>query len=137
MNLMTNRYGVVTSTAIQPSGITVSTPIYISLPVEQRKAVLNSIRQIKTQQLMEMGWKLADQKGGYRFGTDESFEAPPLTPVETELGCTEDHLRAALFSRHGMTERLLVKIQNLTGISVVHREQIEATYKDWLNHLFT
>jgi hypothetical protein len=136
MGLTVNRYGVVSPTAIQSTGIAVSTPIYISLPVEQRKQVLNQIRTLKAKQLMELGWSEKDQEGGYKWSDDKSFQAPPLSPVEEELGCTEEHLRSVLFGRNGIPERLLVKIQRLTGIRLIERKQIESTYRDWLDHLF-
>lgn len=136
MSLTTNRYGVVSPSSICSNGVVVSTPIYISLPVEQRKAVLNRIREIKTKELIEMGWTQKEQQHGFKWSEDESFQAPPMTPVEEQLGCTEEHLRATLFSRHGLTERMLLKIQKITGIRIINRADIEATYVDWLNHLF-
>ena len=51
MELTISRYGEVSPTEIHSSGIAVSTPIYITLTSDQRKALLNRFRQIKQEQL--------------------------------------------------------------------------------------
>ena len=59
-----------------------------------------------------------------------------LTPVEDLLGMSEEYLRYALFSRNGMPERLVVKLQRLTGLELVNRREIEVTLIGWLDYLF-
>ena len=135
MALTVNRYGDKSPTSIQANGIAVSTPIYISLTSEQRKAVLNCIRNLKTKQLIHIGWSKDQQDQGYRLDEDY-FHAPPQTPVEELLGMSEDNLRHVLFSRNGIPERLLLRLQRITGIKLVDRTQIESTFSDWLDHLF-
>jgi hypothetical protein len=110
MNLSTNRYNQTTPTAIQSSGATISVPIYIAPTRDQLKAILN----------------------GFRAAVGSRGQA-----VEAELGMDESALRTVLFSRNGLPERLILKLQRITGIELVNREQIEATQKAWVAHLFS
>jgi hypothetical protein len=48
----------------------------------------------------------------------------------------EESLRHVLFARQGIPERLVLKLQRLTGVYLVTREQIEDTYKQWLDYLY-
>ena len=107
--LTVNRYGKVSPTAIQTNGAAVSVPIYIAPTKEQNKALLNALRDIA------------------REGDNA---------VEERLGVNEENLRTLLFGRHGIPERLLVKLQEITGVEVVTRQQIEETYSDWVDYLF-
>ena len=109
MELQINRYGETTPTAIQPNGVAISTPIYIQLTKEQNKTILNAIRT-------------AISRDG---------EA-----VESELGVSEANLRHLLFARNGLPERLLLKLQEVTGLEIVSKQQIEDTYQSWITHLY-
>ena len=107
--LITNRYGNITPTAIQANGAAISVPIYIAPAKEQNKTLLNAVRNIA------------------REGENA---------VEKQLGMNEENLRMLLFGRNGIPERLLVKLQDITGIEVVTRRQIEDTYSNWVSYLF-
>ena len=107
--LSVNRYRQTTPTAIQPNGVSISCPLYIGPTRDQLKALLNGFRQA----LVERGHA-----------------------VEEELGMSEENLRQMLFSRNGLPERLILKLQRITGIELVSREQIEATQQAWVDHLF-
>ena len=109
MELMVNRYGETTPTAIQSNGVAISTPIYIQLTKEQNKTILNAIRTAIT-----------------RDGD----------AVVSELGVSEANLRHLLFARNGLPERLLLKLQELTGLEMVSKKQIEDTYQSWITHPF-
>ena len=109
MELQINRYGETTPTAIQSNGVAISTPIYIQLTKEQNKTILNAIRT-------------AISRDG---------EA-----IESELGVSEANLRHLLFARNGLPERLLLKLQEVTGLEIVSKEQIENTYRSWISHLY-
>jgi len=61
---------------------------------------------------------------------------PPQTQIEVELGMTEENLRLQLFSRTGLQERLVHKLQQLTGVEVFTRKEVEETFKLWLDHLY-
>ena len=56
--------------------------------------------------------------------------------IEEQLGVNDENLRTLLFGRNGIPERLLVKLQEITGVEVVTRKQIEETYSDWVDYLF-
>ena len=109
MELQINRYGETTPTAIQSNGVAISTPIYIQLTKEQNKTILNAIRTAIT-----------------RDGD----------AVVSELGVSEANLRHLLFARNGLPERLLLKLQELTGLEIVSKQQIEDTYRSWITHLY-
>ena len=50
---------------------------------------------------------------------------------------SEEHLRYALFSRNGIPERLVVKLQRNTGLELVNRSEIEVAMTGWLDYLFS
>ena len=114
MTLQTNRYGQVVPSAINQSGTCLSTPLYISPSTEVKKALLNAFRSIRTEQLSGMGYS-QDRPEGSIVVVDAT--AAPLTPIENELGMNEESLRLLLFGRNGLQEKLVLKLQRLTGIS--------------------
>lgn len=133
--LITNRYQQKTPTTIQESGLAISTPIYINPTTDQTKQLLNAFRTVKQKQLLEIGYETQTvTPGGLVI---ETASAPPLTPIEQELGMNEEGLRQVLFSRQGIPERLIMKLQRTTGVYVVTRAQIEETFTAWLDHLYS
>ena len=132
--LQTNRYGQTSPTAVLPNGVAVSVPFYISPTTDQLKQLLNAFRFIRDKQLVEMGHTTT--RSGNGSISIETFVKPPITPIEQQLGCDEENLRHALFTRNGIQERLLLKLQRLTGIELVSREQVEETYQMWLDNLY-
>ena len=121
--LITNRYGQVSPTLIQETGVGISCPFYISLTPDQKKSLLNTFRQIKTEQLVNIDENKASQES---LGT----------PIEKALGMNEESLRYTLFSRQGLPERLFIRLQKLTGVVLISRNEVEETYKQWLDYLF-
>ena len=109
-NLSVNRYRQVTPTTIQSNGVSISCPLYIGPTRDQLKSLLNGFRRA----VMERGQE-----------------------VEDELGMTEENLKHVLFSRNGLPERLILKLQRITGIELVSREQIEATQRAWVAYLYS
>ena len=103
-----NRYQQVTPTAIYSNGVAVS-PIYIALTRDQNKQLLNAFRT-------------AIQERG--------------AVVEQEIDMNEENLRHALFARNGIPERLALKLQAVTGVELVTKEQIEQTFQEWVAHLY-
>ena len=133
LTLQSNRYSSVVPTTILESGLCVSVPFYLSPNTEQKKAVLNKFREIKTSQLIDLGYSQRHSSGQLVV---ETASTPPQTQIELELGMNEDNLRSALFSRQGIQERLILKLQKLTGIQLITRKDVENTYKLWLDYLF-
>ena len=120
-------------TAINTAGTAISVPFYVSPTTDQKKALLNGFRVVKQKQLLEMGFNDTREEG--RIVVIDSTK-PPQTPIETELGMNEENLRLALFSRSGLQERIVLKLQELTGVEVFSREDVEETFKLWLDHLY-
>ena len=133
MNLQINRYNVAVPTAVTDSGLTISTPFYVSPTVDQRKQLLNAFRVIKNQQLLEMGYTNTTDNGTLKVVDNTK---PPLTPIEQELGMDETNLRMAIFSRTGLQERVVMKLQKLTDTTLFSREEVENTLRLWLDNLY-
>jgi len=49
---------------------------------------------------------------------------------------SEENLRVALFNRKGLPEKLVIRLQQLTGLEIVNADQIRATFEEWINSLF-
>ena len=135
-SLQINRYGQTSPTCVLPNGVAVSVPFYISPTTDQLKQLLNAFRYIRDEQLMEMGHTNTRAAANGSISI-ETYVKPPITPIEHQLGCDEENLRHALFTRNGIQERLILKLQRLTGIELVSREQVEETYKLWLDNLYS
>ena len=134
-NLQTNRYGQVTPTSIQENGCAISVPFYIAPTSDQAKQLLNAFRTVKQKQLIELGFETTTHNG-FSGITVETAVKPPQTPIEQELGMDEEALRYVLFGRQGIQERLLIKLMRLTGVYLITREQVEETFKQWLDNLY-
>lgn len=124
MTLAINRYGCTTPTALQESGASISTPVYITLTIDQRKALLNQFRHIKTEQMIKEAYSTGKNGGDC------------LSSIEGELGMSEENLRVALFNRKGLPEKLVIRLQELTGLEIVNADQIRATFEEWINSIF-
>ena len=133
MELQINRYGTYVPTAINTSGTAISVPFYVQPTTDQKKALLNGFRVVKQKQLLEMGFDNTRKEGQMVVVTNNQ---PPQTQIEVELGMTEENLRLQLFSRTGLQERLVHKLQQLTGVEVFTRKEVEETFKLWLDHLY-
>ena len=133
--LNVNRYGKVTPSSTQTNGVCISTVVYIALTNDTAKLLLNSFRTVRSQQLAEMGYNdLHTTQGGLIVATND---VPPQTPIEKEMGMDEQALRMVLFQRSGIAESLILKLQNLTGVEVVTRQQIEETFSQWIDHQYS
>jgi hypothetical protein len=134
--LVTNRYNQLTPTTIQANGCAISTPFYINPTTDQTKQLLNAFRTVKQKELLEAGLNNEPvvTPGGIVVETAKTL---PLAPIEQELGMNEDSLRHVLFARQGIPERLVLKLQRLTGVYVITREQIEDTFKQWCDYLYS
>jgi len=133
--LGSSRCGQTTPTLIQANGCSISTPIYFTPTPDQLKTILNAFREKVRQQRFELGWsdEAVVTEHGVRTVTAIT---PPKTSIEEELGMNEENLRYVLFQRTGIPERLMVKLMTLCGVELVTREAIEATYTEWLDHLY-
>lgn len=131
MTLSTNRYGQTTPNLLLSNGITIATPVYFNLPTDTAKGILNAFREVKLRQLVEMGW--TDTRASIGGLSVTTAEQPPQTQVELELGMNEEALRYALFTRAGVQERLVLKLQKILDLDLIKRTEIEKCYDLWLN----
>ena len=60
----------------------------------------------------------------------------PQTQIEYDLGTNEESLRMLLFAKQGLQDTLILKLQTLTGIEVVTKEEIAEAQELWLDHLY-
>lgn len=134
MKLQINRYYKATPSCLNDQGTLISVPIYVSPSMDSRKALLNGFRAVKQKQLIEMGYSSAPrQEGSLSVHTATS---EPQTPIEYELGTSEESLRMLLFQKQGIQDTLLLKLQALTDVEVVTKEEIAEAQSLWLNHLY-
>jgi hypothetical protein len=135
-SLITNRYNQATPSTLQANGCVISTPFYINPTNDQTKQLLNAFRIVKQKQLNELGFTTTHTtKSGIVV---ETAKQPPITAIEQDLGMNEEALRYAIFgNRQGIPERLILKLQLLTGVYVVTRQQVVDTFNLWLDHLYT
>ena len=117
-----NRYGTATPTSFTTTGLAISCPIYITLTTEQSKALLNGFREVKRQQLLDLGYSDTRTNDGLTVVTQGDI---PQTAIERECGFTEDALRQIIFGRQGISERTVLTLQRLTGVEVVTKEEIK------------
>ena len=129
----TNRYGASTPTSFTSTGIAVSTPVYITLNTEASKALLNAFREIKRQQLHELGYSEVRTSNNLMV---VSRGEQPQTQIEKDSGFNEETLRQVLFTRNGISERTIIKLQNLTGIKVVSKQETKEAMRLWHNALY-
>lgn len=130
--LITNRYNQVSPTHIQSNGCSVSTPIYITPTVDQLKALLNAFRDVVRDERQIMGYEPTTAVNGVVVTNSTK---PANTPSEDAIGMTEESLRYALFQRKGLPDRLILKLQELTGLELVTRSAILKTVETWLDHM--
>ena len=110
-----------------------STPVYVTPTGDQLKAVLNAFRNVVHQQRTEMGFKPSTTPANGISVTTAT--KPGNTPAEDAIGMTEEALRYALFQRKGLPDRLIFKLQEITGVELVSREAVMATLQTWLDHM--
>ena len=136
MELVTNqvnRYQEPTPTSYTSSGLAISSPLYLSLTAEQAKSLLNGYRDVKRKQLMEMGFSESTSRNGLQIIDHTNA---PITDIEKESGFSETALRTVIFGRSGIAERIVLKLQKLTGVYVVTRDELVAAQTAWIDALY-
>ena len=128
-----NRCGTATPTSFTNSGLAISCPIYLTLTTEQSKALLNGFREVKRQQLNELGYNDTRTTDTLTVVTAGDI---PQTTIERDCGFTEDALRQIIFGRQGIAERTVLKLQQLTGVQVVSKDEIKQAQELWLDNVY-
>ena len=107
---------------LNPEGIRISSPVYIDLSTNQRKELLNGVREAVQAQ---PNTSQPDSVSGIRVETASSA----TSDVETYLGVSLDVLRTVLFQRGGIECGLLLRLQAVTGITFVSDKDFAAAFK--------
>ena len=103
-------------------GVRISTPVYIDISTNQRKELLNGVRNaVQAQPAVTQ----PESYTGIRVETASSAQSD----VETYLGVSLDVLRTVIFQRGGLECGLLIRLQEVTGIVFVTDKDIAAAYK--------
>lgn len=136
MNLIQNRYHQQTPTCITSDGVGISCPVYINLTTDQSKALLNAFRNVVAQQRIEMGYNPKPLSSSLGELSVETAVLPPQSQAELELGMSEESLRYALFNKGGIAERIVLKLQEITGLTFVSSAQVAEVQSLWLSHIF-
>ena len=106
---------------ITEHGARISTPLYIDLPITERKALFNAVREACNARTQVRDPKAAS---GIVVETASNDEAK----VESFLGQTTESLRSTLFGRGGIQLDLILKIQSVAGLEIVSVEDVKAAF---------
>lgn len=103
------------------SGVRVSSPIYLDIPMASRKALLNGVRCAADQ--------LAVSAPPSASGIKVESTTNRRREVEFFLGMSLDVLRTALFQRGGLSVDLVMKLQAVSGLSIVTDKEIDTALR--------
>ena len=108
---------------VSASGIRVSCPLYVDLPNNIRKQLLNGVRAKAAELIMD------DTQPQSISGITVSNSASLQPVIESYLGMGLDNLRNALFQRGGLEASLILKLEQVTGIEVLSPKDWAAAFK--------
>lgn len=134
--LVTNRFNQSTPTIVLEDGTAISTPTYINLSNDAAKGLLNAFREVVLKQQIDMGYEQIKSATRGDIKVVDHTKAPK-TPAETELGMDVENLRFVLFGRQGSPERIVLKLQELTGVQIVTSDQVKMVQDKWREHIFS
>lgn len=100
----------------------ISLPCYIDVNNNDRKALLNAVRQACYQPATSEATRSVS-------GISVETSASRQSDIESFLGMSLDVLRTVLFQRGGLAADLLFKLQAVTGIEYVTDKDITAAFK--------
>lgn len=103
-------------------GVRISFPCYIDCNLNQRKELLNGVRQACYQPSQVEATRSVS-------GITVENSSTRQAEVEAFIGMSIDVLRSVLFSRGGLAADLLFKLQAVTGIEFVSDKDITAAFK--------
>jgi hypothetical protein len=107
------------------TGVRVCIPLYIDIPITERKTLLNFVRH----KAMEMNVSEVKSRSGISVATSTN----QLSNIEAYLGCSLEVLRSLIFARGGIACDLVLKLQALTGYEAISMKEIDAALKHRLN----
>lgn len=103
---------------VTDSGVRISTPLYIDLPMTTRKDILNRVRQLAMEPVE------AKQQPNSLSGISVSSYSTKESAICFFLGMDISNLRNTLFSRGGLEASLLLKLQSICGVQYVTEKEI-------------
>ena len=104
-------------------GVRLGLPLYVDLPTQKRKELLNGVRSVCSQQVVAE--PPAGSIGGIKVAQSQSLQPK----VEAFLGVSVDVLRTILFSRGGLQADLLFRLQEVTGLTYITEKDFAAAFK--------
>ena len=99
-------------------------PVYVDCPIAVRKELLNKVRELASAPIE------ATQQPDSMSGISVTSYSTRQPEIESYLGMTLDNLRNHLFQRGGMEVSFLLKLQSVTGITVVTDKDFTTAFKN-------
>lgn len=103
-------------------GVRISQPLYLDLPNHKRKELLNALRE--TINNFRTSTSTPSTMSGISVSTYTS------SSVEQYLGMNMDVLRGVLFQRGGLAADLILRIQAVTGVTIVTDAQLKKAFDE-------
>ena len=104
------------------SGVRISVPVYIDITMQQRKDLLNGIRELVNSSRVV---STPSSSSGLTVETTSNVESD----VESYIGMSLDVLRGVIFQRGGIEAGLLLRLQEVAGLSLVTDKDMTAAFK--------
>ena len=104
------------------NGVRISLPVYIDITTNQRKELLNGVREAMT---ASPTLSAPTSMSGIRVETVNGTQPD----IESYLGMTVDILRNVLFQRGGIEAGLLLRLQEVSGVTFVTDKDFQQAFK--------
>ena len=101
-------------------GVRFSLPFYLDLPTQKRKDLLNGVRE-KIQSVRTSSSTPNSMSG-------ISVDTFTTNSVEQYIGMTMDVLRSVLFTRGGVPADLVLRLQAVSGITIVTDAELKKAF---------
>ena len=103
-------------------GVRFSLPFYLDVPNQRRKDLLNAVRE--TISLKRTSTSTPDTMSGI------SVETYTGNSIEQYIGMNIDVLRSVLFQRGGLPADLILRLQAVTGLTIVTDAQLKKAFDE-------
>ena len=107
-----------------PDGVRVSIPLYLDLPTQKRKDLLNAIRTAVENQTLKQ-YQPATASG---LTVESHGDYNPT--IEKYIGMDMSVLRGVLFQRGGLPADLVLRIQAVTGLTVITDAELKKAFTE-------
>ena len=104
------------------NGVRVSIPVYIDITMQQRKDLLNGIREsVHSNRVVSS----PSTSSGLTVETTSNIESD----IESYIGMSLDVLRGVIFQRGGIEAGLFLRLQEVAGLSLITDKDMTAAFK--------